>query len=228
MNRNYPIFALLLFASAVLFSCHPEYDATVEELDVAITQYDEEQDFSQLQTFYLEDSIIYIKDEESGSASVDHSQNDLIVSLVRQNFLDMGWTEVTGPIDGEIDADVSIMLSVLETDLSFYYYYWWDWWYWYPWDWWYPWYGDPWYPGYPVWPSYPTYPSQGYTVGTLFIDMLDMNGVEMPEGDDSSFKVPMPWKGAAIGILAGSDTFLQQRLTNEINQVFKQSPYLQK
>jgi hypothetical protein len=55
-----------------------------------------------------------------------------------------------------------------------------------------------------------------------------MNGVEIPEGDDSSFKVPMPWKGAAIGILAGSDTFLQQRLTNEINQVFEQSPYLQK
>lgn len=229
MNRKYPIFALLLFASALLFSCHPDYDATVEELDVAITQYDEEQDFSQLQTFYLEDSIVYINDEEAGSSvNVSHSQNDLIISLVRQNFLDMGWTEVTGPTDGQIDADVSIMLSVLETDVNNYYYYWWDWWYWYPWDWWFPWYDDPWYPGYPVWPIFPTYPAQGYTVGTLFIDMLNMNEVEIPSDGDSSFKLPMPWQGAAMGILAGSDTFLQQRLTNEINQVFEQSPYLLK
>lgn len=70
-NKNkYTSLILLLLVSSLLFSCHPEYDATVEELDIAITQYDEEQDLSQLQTFYLEDSIIYINDEESGCSSI--------------------------------------------------------------------------------------------------------------------------------------------------------------
>lgn len=230
-NKNrFKFLGLLLFISGLLISCHPEYDATIEELDIAVTQYDEDQDFSQLQTFYLADSIIYINDEEANSLiSVDHAQEDHILSLVRQNFLNMGWTEVSGPTEGHINADVSIMLSVLETDINFYYYYWWDWWYWYPWDWWYPWYTDSyWYPGYPVWPGYPSYPIQGYTVGTLFIDMLNMDDVEMPDEGDSSFKVPMPWKGSVIGILAGSDSHIQDRLTTEIDQVFEQSPYLQK
>jgi len=227
--KHFTKIAVLLFLVAS-FSCHPEYDATLEEMDIAITQYDEELDFSQLQTFYLEDSIIYIEDEESNSfVSVDRTHEDHIISLVRQNFLDKGWTEVTGPTNGQIDADVSIVLSVLETDIYFYYYYWWDWWYWYPWDWWYPWYDDYyWYPGYPIYPGYPSYPVEGYTVGTLFIDMLNMGDVEMPDENDTSFKVPMPWKGAVVGILAGSDSRLQERLSKEINQVFEQSPYLQK
>lgn len=230
MKNNCRSLFFLLPILALLFSCHPEYDATVEELDIAITQYDEEQDFSKLQTFYLADSIIYINDEESNSLiNVSHSHEDDILSLVRQNFLDLGWTEVAGPTNGQIDADVSIVLSVLETDVNFYYDYWWDWWYWYPWDWWYPWYSESyWHPGYPIWPGYPTYPSYGYTVGTLFIDMLNMDAVIEPDPDDNSFKVPMPWKGSAIGILAGSDSYIQDRLTKEINQVFEQSPYLQK
>jgi hypothetical protein len=227
------IFRNLIFVLPVLgllISCNPEFDATIDELDLAITKYDKTQDFNSLSTFYLYDTIIYITDDESLiSVNVNHAQEEHILSQVRQNLASLGWSEVTEPSGGEIDADVSIMLSVLETDVSFYYYYWWDWWYWYPWDWWYPWYPTyPGYPGYPIYPGYPTYPSSGYTVGTLFIDMINMNKVVMPQGDDTSIKLPIVWTGTVNGILAGSDENLAGRLTNQIGQVFEQSTYLHK
>ncbi|WP_346855903.1 DUF4136 domain-containing protein [uncultured Draconibacterium sp.] len=230
MKQISRLFLFLISVTAFLYSCHPEYDATIEELDLAITKYDQEQDFTKLQTFYMPDTIVYISDEDKIiSANVDHSHEDHILSEVRQNLIDKGWTEVMAPENGEIDADVSILISVLETDVSFYYYYWWDYWSWYSWDWWYPWYpGYPGYPGFPVWPGYPTYPSGGYTVGTVFIDMMNMDEVAMPASDDASIKLPIVWTGTVNGILAGSDANIQSRLTKEITQVFNQSPYLHK
>ncbi len=230
MKEMNKIIALLFFVSVIIYSCHPEYDATIDELDLAITKYDQEQDFNELQTFYLYDTIIYIYDDESIlPAGNDHTQEELILSEVRNNLTSLGWTEVDAPSENSIDADVSIMISVLETDVSFYYYYWWDWWYWYPWDWWYPWYPDyPGYPGYPVWPGYPTYPSGGYTIGTVFIDMINMNEIVEPESDDVSVKLPIAWTGAINGILAGSDANISSRISTQINQVFAQSPYLHK
>ncbi|MCY1721939.1 DUF4136 domain-containing protein [Prolixibacteraceae bacterium Z1-6] len=225
--RNFlKLMFFLLPVLLMIYSCHPEFSATIDELDLAITKYDEDQNFDELQTFYLPDTIIYITDDENSfAANVNHTHEEHILSEVRQNLLDLGWTEVQEPTNGEIDSDVSIMVSVLETDISFYYYYWWDYWYWYPWDWWFP--GYPGYPWYPIWPGYPTYPSGGYTVGTVIIDMVNMDEVAMPANDDTSIKLPIVWSGFVNGILAGSDQNLQSRLTKQISQVFEQSPYLQ-
>ncbi|MEN8117728.1 MAG: DUF4136 domain-containing protein [Bacteroidota bacterium] len=230
MRKIFRLLVFLLPVSVMIISCYPEYDATVEELDLAITKYDKEQNFEELSTFFLYDTIVYITDDESIlQVNVDHTQENHILSGVRQNLIDKGWTEVTDPSNGETNADVSIMISVLESDVTFYYYYWWDYWYWYPWDWWYPWYPSyPWYPGYPAFPGYPTYPSSGYTVGTVFIDMVNMNDVEIPESEDASFKLPIVWTGTVNGILAGSDASIGDRLTKQIGQVFEQSTYLHK
>ena len=228
MRNFFKLLVFVILISVTFVSCYPEFNATISEMDVAMTKYDEEQDFTQLSTFFLYDTIIYITDDENPE-NIDHTQEDHILAEVRQNLLDIGWTEVLKPEDGsEIDADVSIMISALETDISFYYYYWWDYWYWYPWDYWYTWYPS--YPGYPGYPWYPSYPSYSYSVGTVIIDMINMDEVEEPAAnqENPSIKFPMVWTGAINGILEGSDEFIADRLTKQIGQVFKQSEYLNK
>jgi len=204
---------------ALLFSCSPEFDATTEDMDLSITRVNDEQDFTAYQTFFMYDTVIHITDDEN--ADVEGKFDDQIISEVRQHFLDLGWTEITDTTDHENTADVSIMLSAVAVDIYFYYYYWWDWWYWYPWDWWYP--G---YPGYPIFPGYPTNPSYGYSVGTVMIDMADMAELVQPVKKNESPKIPILWTGAVNGLLVGSDEYISKRITTQIDQVFKQSPYL--
>jgi len=214
------IFVLLLLFNA----CTPEYSATVDELDLAITTYDRDQNFSELTTFYLQDTIIYISDDEITIQREENSTEELIISQVRKNLLDLGWEEISDTSASGVQADVAILITVLQTDINYYYTYWWDWYYWYPWDWWYP--G---YPGYPWYPSYPSYPSYGYTVGSLIIDMLKMKDVVLPPVENNpSVRPPIVWSGIVNGILAGSEQNIQNRLNNQINQVFVQSEELHK
>ena len=225
MRKIMQALGIFLVSMLVIPSCNPTFDASVEDLDLAISTYDKTQNFGQLSTFHLEDTVIYISDDKVTIQREDNSTEQQILDLVRQNLLDIGWQEVTDTAaDGTIDSDVSILVSVLKADLNFYYTYWWDWWYWYPWDYWYP--G---YPGYPVYPVYPTYPSYGYTVGSLMIEMINMDDVILPpvEGDPS-LKIPVVWTGIVNGILSGSKENIQNRLNKQITQVFYQSDYLHK
>lgn len=215
--RSAGLWVVLLAAAA----CNPEFKASVDELDLAITTYDDTQDFGRLSTFYMEDTIIYIGDDEVEIQREPNSTEQHILDEVRNNLLDIGWQEITDTTDEQNSSDVAIMISVLEADIYFYYTYWWDWWYWYPWDWWYP--G---YPGYPGYPTYPTYPSYGYTVGTLLIDMVNTDEINPPGEGDPSIKLPIIWSGVVNGILSGSDENIQSRLTRQIRQVFLQSDYL--
>ena len=214
---------LFLVALLMAQSCNPEFKASVDELDLAITTYDDTQDFDQISTFYMEDTIIFIEDDEVEIQRESNATEQHILDQVRQNLLDIGWEEITDTTSDENSSDVAIMISVLEADIYYYYTYWWDWWYWYPWDWWYP--G---YPGYPGYPTYPTYPSYGYTVGTLLVDMVNTDRISPPVEGDPSIKLPIIWSGVVNGILSGSDENIQSRLTKQIRQVFVQSDYLHK
>lgn len=222
------LFKLLMFVipiSVMFTSCYPGFDATVEELDIAITKFDSTQDFTQLNTYYMYDTVVYIGEEGD---DIDHSQELLIMSLVRANFDTMGWNEVTDTVGG-VDADVAILISALETEMEYYYYYWYDYWYWYPW---YP-YGaadagtNYYYPGYPMYPVYPGYPSYSYTIGSVLIDMVNLKKIDFPEDPDSpSGRIPIIWTGGVNGVLSGGDA--AARLTKQIDQVFTQSTYLHK
>lgn len=216
--------SLLLIAFLVFHGCTPEFKSTVEELDLAISTYDKDQNFSELSTFYLQDTIIYITDDDITIQREENSTEELILSQVRQNLLDFGWEEVTDTTSENVQADVAILVTVLQTNINYYYTYWWDYYYWYPWDWWYPSY-----PGYPWYPSYPSYPSYGYTVGSLIIDMLKMKDVVLPPVENNpSVRPPIVWSGIVNGILAGSEENIQNRLNKQIKQVFVQSEELYK
>ncbi len=227
MKNRLKLMVFLLFLSVLIISCHTEYDATVEELDLAITHFDENQNFGELNTFYLYDTIMYITDDEDADLpDWNEGQGPHILAQVRGNLESLGWQENRDTIGG-VQADASILISVLETDVNFYYYGWWDWWHWYPW---YPYqYESSYWWGYPIWPG-PVYPSYGYTVGTVLIDMINVNEIKAPNLNDDNphIEIPVVWTGAVNGILAGSDKNIENRLTNEIEQVFKQSSYLHK
>lgn len=225
MKRISRLIVWMIPVVAAIASCSPEFDATTAEMDVAITRVDDNQDFSAYHTFYLEDSVIYIIGENKDPADLDRTHDEQIISEVRQHFLDMGWVEVTDPEKIESDADVAILLSALAVDVYYYYTYWWDYWDWWYWDWW-----NPGYPGYPWYPVYPGigYPSYGYSVGTVMIDMADLKNIQVPANEEDSPKVDIIWTGAINGILSGTDSYISERITRQINQVFDQSPYLLK
>lgn len=224
MKKTFYAQGLIMFLLLLLYSCNPEFKTTIEELDLAITTYDDTQNFSQISSFYMKDTIIYITDDEVEIQREENTTEQHILDEVRQNLLEIGWTEISDTTNEEISSDVAIMISVLETDIYYYYTYWWDYWYWYPWDWWYP--G---YPGYPGYPSYPSYPNYGYTVGSLIVDMVYMKDVVLPPVEDGqSPKFPIIWSGVVNGILSGSEENIQSRLTRQIRQVFIQSDYLHK
>lgn len=226
MKKCFKMMVFLLVVTGMIYSCHPSFDATVDELDLAITKYDQDQDFNQLNSFYLDNTVAYITDEEDGDG-LDDELNDLIIDEVRSNLLGIGWTENTDTVGG-IQADVGITVSALDVDVTYYYYYWWDYWYWYPW---YPYSGTYWWgPGYPIWPGYPIYPSYSYTVGTVIIDMINVDEIEMvePIPENPKLEIPIVWTGAINGILAGSSENREQRLITTMEKVFMQSTYLHK
>ena len=207
---------VFLFA-AMIASCTPEITLSTVEKDIAVTRFDENQDFTQLNSFYMYDTVIYVTDEEYPDPGEGHEHDELILSNVRQNLLSYGWTEVTDTTNNE--ADVAILISSLKVDVYYYYQYWNYYWGWYP-GW-----GGGYYPGYPNWGV-----SYGYSAGSILVDMFDRNGdfSVSDDPDNPRIDVPIVWTGGVNGILSGSQENIASRLTTQLDQVFTQSPYLLK
>lgn len=60
------------------------------------------------------------------------------------------------------------------------------------------------------------------------IDMADLKNIQITASEEDSPKVDIIWTGAINGILSGTDSYISERITRQINQVFDQSPYLLK
>ena len=80
----------LISILAMLASCTPEITLSTAEKDIAVTNYDKNQDFSQLNKFYLYDTVIYVTDEKNPSPAEGHEHDELIISNVRQYLLNLG------------------------------------------------------------------------------------------------------------------------------------------
>jgi len=202
----------LLAAAAVtlaLAGCYPGEINSAQELDVFITYPRNDADFSNYLTFAIPDTVVQI-DEDSSEVEISHENDEEIVDQVRQNLLDLGFTEVDFPDD---DPDVLVLVSAVAdeyTSISWYPGYWWGYWGWY----------------YPCYYCYPVYPPgyvtvTNYEAGTLFIDMLE------PESAPAdSTEVPFVWTGAANGLIVGTAGTNLTRILNGVDRLFAQSPYL--
>ena len=198
-----------------LAGCYPSGPDYVEQLDLVVTNYDPNFDFSARSTFSLPDKVVKITGENiedpDGNNEPDYvtqTYADMILNAIRDNMLSYGWSEV----DESASPDVIILPAAMEVTNLVYYYDWWYWGWYYPG---YPGYGWGWYyPGY-----YPPYVSS-YSTGTVFIQMTDPNGLT----PDSN--IPVVWLGIVNGLLTGDVGSVATRINSTIDQAFAQSTYL--
>ncbi len=211
-----------LFAITWLSSCYPEDSVTYSDLDLVATVYDQNQNFNDLQTYVLPDSVVHLKDTVNPDNNVDlsHELDGFILDLVKTNMNNDGFVLEPDPENNPPDVilTVSAMATKNYSVYNYYPYYW----YWYP-GWYWPYYkntnyGYGWYPYYPGWgPGYVT----SYTVGTLLMSMHDMK--DRPAESDS---VRVVWNASINGLLSGNKANTQDRLEYNINKAFENSPYL--
>ena len=218
MKQSKLIIALMAFSLAGLLSgCYPDKVDFVDEYDLAGTMYDEKVDFSSFTTFHVIDTVMHVTGDDEDDSNLDREHDEEILELIRQNMRDKGYTEMTSP-DSLNRPDLELLVNAMTSDYYSYYSYWYSYWGYYGgWGWWYPGGG---YPGYPWYPGGGYYYS--YSTGTLAIEMLDTKA-EVGEEDDRPGVV---WLGLVDGLLTSSSS--ATRLEKQINQVFTQSPYLQK
>jgi hypothetical protein len=210
---KFKLLGILLFLISGLIGCYPG-NAFDEELDIAITLFDEDANFSSNRTFAMPDTVMEFGD---GISSLDGRFDDDIIAQVRSQMKGLGYTEITD-FDDQVPDVVVLLSKTVNTSVEVYTYVpnWWDYWGYYP-VW--PIYG-------PIGPGYaPYYPwgarsVHSYTTGTLIIEMLNPDDTSMAE------RIPAIWAGAINGVFERTDSQLGSRISNSIDQLFNQSPYL--
>ncbi len=211
---------LITVLPALIMSCYPGGPSTAEDMDIVGTSHDKEFDFSAASSFSLPDTIIHLL-ANAEEDSLGREYDKLIIDRVRDQMISNGYTEE--PLDTLNPADVVMLISAMSSTNSGIYFdpaWWWGYWGWWP-----GWNG---YPDAPVWGpgwgygfpvGYPIYIS--YSTGTLFITMIDPGNTDIDE-----MTIAVPWMAALNSLLQAGTQNTEQRITDNIDQAFKQSPYL--
>lgn len=197
---------VLLAFIGLVAACYPNGPEYVEDADVVYTTYDVEYDFKGKGTFAMPDKIVVDIEIEDGDTTYEYMREIFatpILQSIQSNMENMGWTRV------EINNDPDVLLTPAGiSSTTFFYSYWYDWWYGGYWGWGWGWY-------YP-----PYYTISSYTTGTMLMVMSDPNQASNSPINRS----PTVWISAANGLLTGYNDI--SRVTESIDQSFKQSPYL--
>lgn len=199
---------ILSFLILMFPGCYPSEDFFVEELDIVVTNYDVDEDYSRFRTFSVPDSVVRIGDngEDDGPGPFD----ELMLDLVRSNMQDLGYIEELDPENNTPDLVVLVELLVVNNTVVAPCWPGWGWWGGWP-----PYYGPGWCGG------VPWIPVGSYTTGTVILDMIDIDGA-----DEVEETVPIVWNALINGLVTGSDASLEARIRTNINQAFDQSSYL--
>jgi hypothetical protein len=206
-----------MLAVLTLAACYPTAGVNgVQALDTITTAYNLDGGFNLYTTFDIagyDGGYAYIPDitPDAGSSNpINHQYDLLIMQTVQAGFEEKGY------IYEQASATVTPSFTVFVGANSATYtsiYNWWPYYCGY-----YPWYGCSWY-----WYPYPIYSS--YDVGTLFIEM------QSPDMANTTFNGQ--WAAVIRGILCSAGTINcatvppATRITQDINQAFAQSPYLE-
>lgn len=198
----------ILYGATFLFGCYPKEPDTAEDFNIVVTKHDVNFDYKSLHTYALPDRVIKVNGSLEKGDSVEFisgTYNDAILSSIRQNLNEFGWTET----DQNNDPDVLILPAALVRTISTsdYYYYSSDYW-----SWWAPTGGNVWY--YP----YPAY-SVTFTMGSVLLLMV------YPDGSAKE-SVPVVWSSLLNGILAGEPDAVTMQIETALNHAFEQSLYL--
>ena len=198
----------ILAAAVLLFnSCYYDYGLSVEEYDVVATFFDTETNFGKFHSYAMPDSIIHLV-EEGKEDDITREYDELILTQINDNMQALGYQKMENPTeDNKPDVVLLVAVTTMEHYQAYYNYYWWGW---------------GWYPGWGIW--YPWYPGgavYNYSTGTVLIDMVDIENANIEEE-----KLPAIWVAAINGLLGDKSRNVRNRLITNIDQCFKQSPYL--
>jgi hypothetical protein len=204
------IFILLPVVSTVFYSCYYDYGLDTTNLDVVSTFYDNGYSFSNVNSYFLADSVVH-------DSQISNNYDDQILTKVESELNALGWTRLYP--GGNDTADVTVLISALSTTTTVAYYNdWYSYWGWYGGWGYYPSYGYgagwSWY-----YPYYPTYSYYSYTTGTIIITLTDPR-----TGNTAEQKLPVQWLCVINGLLDGVN--VSSRINTTIDQAFTQSPYL--
>ena len=198
----------MLLLGILLSGCYPKDELYIEDLDLVLTNYDKNTNFSSNKTYAISDSVVKLFSSDytdpDGNGKPDflkQSAANIIISKVNSNMAAYGYTRV----NQNQNPDVTVLVTCFE---STYVYYTYDYYYW---GWYYPYY---WY--YP----YPTSMYSSQSTGTIMMMMLD-NG-ELNDAD----MVPAVWTAVLNGLLDASHSGMSARVNVGIDQAFSQSTYL--
>jgi hypothetical protein len=207
------VISLLLVAGIIagLYSCYPDKSASLSDLDVILTNYDSTYSFSDIHTYIMPDTIIPLNDpnDPGNNVTINYQSEQFILQQLATEFHKLGYTRLTDTLSDK--PDVAVLCSAITTTHAASYYT----------DWYYYWGYYPYWP--PYWGGGLYYPwgtgTYSYEVGTLVVQMIDMKSPQI--GQDT---LRVVWIGAINGVMQNAQT--NTRITNDISQLFLQSPYL--
>lgn len=196
---------------ALFFGCRPTSLDYISDYDLVVTNYNRDYAFSSVNTYFLPDSVVYITDNPG---AVDHKYDDQILGAVKRNLDALGWTQLAANPGNK--ADVVILVSASkENYASCASYCWYCYWGWYPgWGYYPPAWGPGWGWGYP-----PGVVCSSYSTGSVIVSMTDPDLA-------STNTLPVAWTGILNGLVEGTESSVLSRINTNIDQMFKQSPYL--
>ena len=205
--------ALLMLGAAACDD--PETITILEPIeDVVVTVRDTDFPFGAVRTFSIPDSIVHLQPASGGTMlALSRAHDDEILAAVRANLIARGYTPNVDP--GRVQSDVIVLVGATATQeyAALATYPWWNVWGWYEgWD------EDIDFDA--TWSfDYPNVAVIEVDVGTIIVDMIANLQV-----NPLSQSVPSVWIGAARGILDGTSNV--NRVTDAIDEMFRQSPYL--
>ena len=198
--------------AVAVVSCQKEPSTSgLHEDYLVYTDYDQQADFSDVETFYLPDSILVIGNADKTEYWKDADAQEIIGTVAdlmeSRNFV---------RTDDKETAQTGLQISYVERVTYFVGYdypYWW---------WYYPYYWAPGYWGDWLGWHYPYQVYYGYTAGSMLIEMVDLTADRQ-----SNRKLPVIWDSFIGGLLTSSHKVNMQRTLDAVNQAFMQSPYLE-
>lgn len=206
--KKYLILTLLVASVLLVSSCQKDPDT--DKLDgsyLVYTNYDTGTDFKSLGSYYVIDSILIIGNSEK--ATYWNNANSQKIADAFAAKLALAGYEAA---DSEVDADIVLQLSYVNTTYYFNVYNPGPWWNSYPGYW--NWGGWGWY--------YPYSFSYSYSTGSIIGELVDTNA-PTPLND----KLTVVWNTYICGLLNGNNLSLS-RTMEAIDQAFEQSPYLKR
>lgn len=211
MNIKLYIKAYLLLTVG-LSGC--QKDNELDKLDAdyrVVTDYEPTTDFSNFQSYYLPDSILFIGENEHAQY-LDYVQAQPILDVFHRNMRKKGYIRATSKEEADLGLQVTYIASTRHfTGYTTSPYWWWgyaDYWssfYWGNWG--------HWHYLYPV--------SFSVSTGALLTDMLNLKA---EKGIDK--QLPVIWQSYLTGLLHSSDNVNVALAIRAVDQAFEQSAYI--